>query len=209
VALAMCRLRVIDPSGGSQPMTNEDRTVWLVYNGEVYNFRQLRAELEARGHRFRTRSDTEVIVHAYEAFGVDCVRRLRGMFAFALWDAARERLVLARDRLGIKPLYYQQRGDRIAFASELKALLQLPDMGRQLEPQALDLYLTYGYIPSPHTAFCGVRKLPPGHRLVLNVPASGWSATGTSSPRSGRPGACGSTWWSCRDGCGRRCVPTW
>jgi asparagine synthase (glutamine-hydrolysing) len=167
VALAMCRLRVIDPSGGSQPMTNEDRTVWLVYNGEVYNFRQLRAELEARGHRFRTRSDTEVIVHAYEAFGVDCVRRLRGMFAFALWDAARERLVLARDRLGIKPLYYQQRGDRIAFASELKALLQLPDMGRQLEPQALDLYLTYGYIPSPHTAFCGVRKLPPGHRLVL------------------------------------------
>ncbi len=166
VALAMCRLRVIDPGGGSQPMTNEDGGVWLVYNGEVYNFRELRAELVARGHRFRTRSDTEVVVHAYEAFGLDCVRRLRGMFAFALWDARAQRLVLARDRLGIKPLYYWKRGERVAFASELKALLQLPEVPRELEPEALDLYLTYGYVPSPRTAFRGIRKLPPGHVLV-------------------------------------------
>jgi asparagine synthase (glutamine-hydrolysing) len=168
VALAMCRLQVIDPAGGSQPMANEDRTVWLVYNGEVYNFRELRSELEARGHRFRTRSDTEVVVHAYETFGVDCVRRLRGMFAFALWDAARSRLVLARDRLGIKPLYYCEWGGRVAFASELKSLLQLSAVPREVDPEALDLYLTYGYVPSPHTAFRGVRKLPPGHVLVLD-----------------------------------------
>ncbi len=168
VALAMCRLRVIDPAGGSQPMANENGAVWLVYNGEVYNFRELRSDLEARGHRFRTRSDTEVIVHAYEAFGADCVRKLRGMFAFALWDAARQRLVLARDRLGIKPLYYWQRGGRLAFASELKALLQLPDLRRELDLEALDLYLTYGYVPGPPTAFRGVRKLPPGHVLALD-----------------------------------------
>ena len=149
-------------------MANEDRTVWLVYNGEVYNFRELRSELEARGHRFRTRSDTEVVVHAYETFGVDCVRRLRGMFAFALWDAARSRLVLARDRLGIKPLYYCEWGGRVAFASELKSLLQLSAVPREVDPEALDLYLTYGYVPSPHTAFRGVRKLPPGHVLVLD-----------------------------------------
>lgn len=168
VALAMCRLRVIDPGGGSQPVTNEDGGVWLVYNGEVYNFRELRAELVARGHRFRTRSDTEVVVHAYEAFGLDCVRRLRGMFAFALWDARAQRLVLARDRLGIKPLYYWRRGERVAFASELKSLLQLPEVPREPDPEALDLYLTYGYVPSPRTAFRGIRKLPPGHVLVLD-----------------------------------------
>lgn len=167
-ALAMCRLRVIDPAGGSQPMANEDGSVWLVYNGEIYNFRELRSELESRGHRFRTRSDTEVIVHAYETFGVDCVRKFRGMFAFALWDARRRKLLLARDRLGIKPLYYWQQGARVAFASELKSLLQLQDLARDVDPEALDLYLTYGYVPAPHSVFRGVRKLPPGHRLVLD-----------------------------------------
>jgi len=168
VALAMCRLRVIDPAGGSQPVSNEDGSVWTVYNGEIYNFRELRGELRPRGHRFRTQSDTEVVVHAYEAFGVDCVRRLRGMFAFALWDARRERLLLARDRLGVKPLYYWQRGDRVAFASELKSLLQLPDLPREVDPEALDLYLTYGYVPAPRSVFRGVRKLPPAHVLVLD-----------------------------------------
>ncbi len=167
-ALAMCRLRVIDPAGGSQPMGNEDGSIWLVYNGEVYNFRELRGELEARGHRFRTRSDTEVVVHGYEAFGVDVVTRLRGMFAFALWDERQQRLLLARDRLGIKPLYYWQSGDRLAFASELKSLLELPDLPRQVEPEAVDLYFTYGYVPAPWTAFRGVCKLPPGHVLVLD-----------------------------------------
>ncbi|MDR7477405.1 MAG: asparagine synthetase B, partial [Armatimonadota bacterium] len=135
VALAMCRLRVIDPAGGSQPMGNEDGSVWLVYNGEVYNFRELRHELEARGHRFRTRSDTEVVVHGYEAFGVEVVTRLRGMFAFALWDGRQQRLLLARDRLGIKPLYYWQKGGRLAFASELKSLLKLPDFPREVDPE--------------------------------------------------------------------------
>jgi asparagine synthase (glutamine-hydrolysing) len=167
-ALAMRRLRVIDPAGGSQPMGNEDGSVWAVYNGEVYNFRELRRRLEARGHRFRTRSDTEVVVHAYEAFGVECVRHLRGMFAFALWDVRGERLLLARDRLGVKPLYYRQDGNRLAFASELKSLLHLPGVPREVDPEALDLYLTYGYVPSPHTVFRGIRKLPPGHRLVLD-----------------------------------------
>lgn len=168
VGLAMCRLRVIDPAGGSQPMSNEDGSVWLVYNGEVYNFRELRRELEARGHRFRTRSDTEVVVHGYEAFGVEVVTRLRGMFAFALWDGRQQRLLLARDRLGIKPLYYWQRGDRLAFASELKSLLKLPDFPREVDPEAVDLYLTYGYVPAPWTPFRGVRKLAPGHVLVLD-----------------------------------------
>lgn len=167
-ALGMCRLRVIDPPGGSQPMANEDGSVWIAYNGEVYNFRTLRAELQARGHYFRTQSDTEVVVHAYEAFGVQCVSRLRGMFAFAIWDERDRRLLLARDRLGIKPLYYWERGERLAFASELKSLLQLPDVLREVAPEAVDLYLTYGYVPSPYTAFCGIRKLMPGHVLVLD-----------------------------------------
>ncbi|MDR7446065.1 MAG: asparagine synthase (glutamine-hydrolyzing) [Armatimonadota bacterium] len=168
VALAMCRLRVIDPAGGSQPMSNEAGSVWLVYNGEVYNFRELRRQLEARGHRFRTRSDTEVVVHGYEAFGVEVVTRLRGMFAFALWDGRQQRLLLARDRLGIKPLYYWQKGGRLAFASELKSLLKLPDFPREVDPEAVDLYLTYGYVPAPWTPFRGVRKLAPGHVLVLD-----------------------------------------
>jgi asparagine synthase (glutamine-hydrolysing) len=164
--LAMHRLRIIDLAGGRQPLANEGETVWVVYNGEIYNFRELRADLERRGHAFRTRSDTEVIVHAYEEFGEGCLDRLRGMFAFAVWDSRSQRLFLARDRLGIKPLHYWASGDRIAFASEIKALLHVPDVSPCLEERALDLYLTYGYIPSPYTIFRTIHKLPPAHYLI-------------------------------------------
>lgn len=165
-ALAMRRLRVIDPAGGRQPVANEAETVWAVYNGEIYNFLELRDDLTRRGHVFRTRSDTEVIVHAYEEFGDGCLEHFRGMFAFAVWDSRSERLFAARDRLGIKPLHYWVAGDRLAFASEIKALLHLPELSPRLDERALDLYLTYGYIPSPFTIFEGIRKLPPAHYLI-------------------------------------------
>ncbi len=164
--LATRRLRVIDPLCGHQPLANEDGTIWVAFNGEIYNFKELRSDLERRSHVFRTRSDTEVIVHSYEEFGDGCVDRLRGMFAFAVWDNRGQRLLLARDRLGIKPLHYWVAGDRIAFASEIKALLCLPELFPRLNEQGLDLYLTYGYVPSPHTIFQDIHKLPPAHYLV-------------------------------------------
>jgi asparagine synthase (glutamine-hydrolysing) len=167
--LAHQRLSIIDIPGGHQPQTNEDDTVHVVYNGETYNFRELRRDLEALGHRFKTRSDTEVIVHLYEEHGVDCVQHLRGMFAFALWDAKRERLLLARDRLGVKPLYYALPADgdiRIAFASELKGLFDVPGVSRELDLESLSSYLAYLYIPHPATAIRGARRLPPAHVLV-------------------------------------------
>src|SRR5690606_1987156 len=133
--------------------------VWIVFNGEIYNYRELRPELEARGHRFRTHSDTEVIVHAYEEYGVDCLQRFRGMFAIALWDAGRERLLLARDRLGQKPLVYREEPDCLLFASELKALLQVPGAPRELDPEAVDLFLTYQYVPHPRCILRGYHKL--------------------------------------------------
>lgn len=167
VGLGMRRLSIIDLATGQQPMTNEDRSVWLVFNGQIYNYPELRAELLGRGHRFATRSDTETIVHAYEEWGEDCVTHLRGMFAFALWDGPRERLLLARDRLGIKPLYYAADGRQLCFASELKALLEVPEVPRQLDPEALDDYLTFEYVGGAKTIFTGIRKLPPGHVLVL------------------------------------------
>lgn len=166
VGLAMTRLSIIDVLGGRQPMPNEDGSVWVVLNGEIYNFRELRRELSSRGHAFRTHADTEVIVHLYEELGERCVERLHGMFAFALWDERRERLVLARDRMGKKPLAYHDDGARIAFASELQALREAPGIPRAVSPQALDLYLTYQYVPAPLTIFEGVRKLPPAHYLV-------------------------------------------
>ena len=169
VALGFRRLSIIDLSTGDQPIPNEDETVWIVLNGEIYNFRSLRRKLEAVGHRFRSRADTETIIHAYEEYELDFVQHLRGMFAFALWDARRGRLVMARDRLGKKPLYYYQDGDQLLFASELKALLQAPSVPRQIDPVALGEYLTYQYIPAPHTILQGVRKLPPGHLLVANT----------------------------------------
>jgi asparagine synthase (glutamine-hydrolysing) len=164
--LAMRRLSIIDLAWGRQPMANGDGSLQIVFNGEIYNFQALRAELEAKGRVFRTRSDTEVILHLYEEEGVECVRRLRGMFAFALWDAPRGRLFLGRDRFGKKPLFYTDAGGRLAWASELQALKALPDFPREMDPAALDLYLSLQYIPSPRTIYKGVFKLPPAHRLV-------------------------------------------
>jgi asparagine synthase (glutamine-hydrolysing) len=168
VGLGMARLSIIDVFGGHQPMTNEDGTLWLVFNGEIYNFRDLRNQLFPRGHIFRTRTDTEVILHLYEEHGERVVDHLRGMFAFALWDERREQLLLARDRLGKKPLVYHDDGSRVAFASELQALLETPGIPRAVSPQALDLYLTYQYVPAPLAIFDGIRKLPPAHYLVAS-----------------------------------------
>jgi asparagine synthase (glutamine-hydrolysing) len=165
VGLAMRRLAVIDVASGRQPIHNEDRTVWTVYNGEIYNFAELRRDLEARGHRFYTRTDTEVIVHLYEEEGPDFARALNGMFAIALWDVARRRLVLVRDRLGIKPLYVAALGDRLLFGSEIKALLA-DGLRPSVDVEALSLYLSLLYIPAPHTIYREIRKLEPGHVMV-------------------------------------------
>ena len=164
---AFRRLSIIDVAGGAQPLPNEDGAVQLVLNGEVYNHADLRTELEGRGHRFRTRSDAEVAVHGYEEWGDAVVGRLRGMFALALWDAPRQRLLLARDRLGKKPLVYFAGERGFAFASELRALLEAPLVPREADPVAIDQYLTWQYVPAPRTAFAGVSKLRPGHLLVL------------------------------------------
>ena len=166
-ALAHARLSIIDLAGGRQPLSNEDGTVWISYNGEVYNFAELRGELEAAGHRFATHTDTEVIVHLYEEMGTACVDRLRGMFAFAIWDEPRRRLMLARDRVGIKPLYYHFDGHRLVFGSEIKAILAAPGVPRRLRPEALLDYLNLYYVPAPKSMFADVDKLPPGHVLVF------------------------------------------
>lgn len=167
VGLGHCRLSIIDLSGGGQPMANEDRTVWVVFNGEIYNFCELRDRLLARGHTFRSRSDTEVIVHLYEDFGTDCVNELRGMFAFALWDARGRRLFLARDRVGIKPLYYAQSSTGFRFASELKAVIADSGVDRALDPEAVRTFLSFNYLPGEATLFKSVRKLLPGHWLMV------------------------------------------
>jgi len=167
LGLGHTRLSIIDLTGGCQPMANEDGAVWVVQNGEIYNYRELRRDLEARGHRFQSESDTEVILHLYEEHGTACLGHLRGMFAFALWDERRRRLFLARDRLGVKPLVYWTDGERFAFASEARALLRLPGVPRELEPEALHHYLTLAYVPSPLTMFRGIRKLPPAHFLLV------------------------------------------
>jgi asparagine synthase (glutamine-hydrolysing) len=162
------RLAIIDLSAaGTQPMSTADGQIWLTFNGEIYNFLELRAELEARGHRFRSQTDSEVILYAYREFGVDCLSRLRGMFAFAIWDEPRRRLFVARDRAGKKPLFYRTDADGIAFASEPKAFLADPAFSPTPDPVALSAYLTYQYVPAPMSAFAGVRKLPPAHYLVV------------------------------------------
>jgi len=166
VALGHRRLAIIDLAGGRQPMANEDQSVWIVFNGEIYNFRELRRRLEANGHRFLTHSDTEAIVHLYEEEGADFAEHLNGMFAVAIWDARQRQLVLARDRLGEKPLVYRLEPGRLLFASELKSLLEAPGVPRELDPQAVDAYLTYQYVPHPRTIFRGIAKLPPGHVAV-------------------------------------------
>jgi len=167
VGLGHRRLAIIDLSSGQQPLFNEDRSVVVVYNGEIYNYAGLVAELQAAGHTFRTHCDTEVIVHAWEEWGADCVRRFNGMFAFALWDRNRQTLFLGRDRLGKKPLYYARLADgRLIFASELKSLLEDRALGRVLDERAVEDYLAYGYVPDPRTILKGVYKLPPAHTLV-------------------------------------------
>lgn len=166
IGLGHRRLSIIDVEGGSQPVGNEDGSLQAVFNGEIYNFLELRKELEEAGHTFKTRSDTEVIVHGYEQWGAGCLSRFNGMFAFAIWDNYRKELFLARDHLGIKPLYYTVIGDRLAFASEIKALLQLPDCLREVDTDSLADLFTFRYVPSPKTLFRGIFKLPPGHIMV-------------------------------------------
>ena len=179
VGLAHRRLSIIDLSGGTQPMSNEDGSVWITFNGEIYNFPDLKRDLEAKGHRFRTRSDTEAIVHAYEEYGTDCVKRLRGMFAFGIWDARKRRLFLARDRMGKKPLHYFSHGKRFIFASEIKAIVQDRGVPREIDPEALVDYFTYMYIPFPRTIFRSVRKIPPGHWMTVSFEtAAGRSSLG-------------------------------
>jgi len=168
VYLGMRRLSIIDLAGGHQPISNEDGLVNIVFNGEIYNYRELQPNLEARGHDFQTHSDTEVIVHSYEEFGPDCVSELRGMFAFAIWDAKRQSLFIARDRAGKKPLYYTLTADGVfVFGSELKSLLQHPAVRQEINPHAIDSYLTCGYVPDPLSILRGIRKLPPGHHLTF------------------------------------------
>ena len=166
VGLAARRLSIIDIAGGDQPVANEDGRIQVVQNGEIYNHAELRAGLERQGHRFATRSDTEVLVHLYEERGPAFVEELRGMFAIALWDRLEQRLVLARDRFGIKPLYYGISAGRLSFGSELKALLAMPGFPRDVDPDALEAYLAFNSIPAPLTIFAAARKLPPGHLLL-------------------------------------------
>jgi asparagine synthase (glutamine-hydrolysing) len=167
VGLGMRRLSIIDLVTGAQPIYNEDKTVVIVFNGEIYNHDVVRSELEKKGHHFRTNADTEVIIHAYEEFGVDCVKKLNGMFAFSIWDERKKRLFIARDRIGIKPLYYYVDEKRIVFGSEIKSILQVPEVPREVDRKALDTFLTFEYIPSPSSIFKGIYKLPAGHWLLF------------------------------------------
>ena len=168
--LGQRRLSIIDLSpDGHQPMSNEDGTVWISFNGEIYNFRTLRRDLESRGHRFRSATDTEVVIHLYEEYGTNAVQHLRGMFALAIWDGNRQQLFAARDRAGKKPFYYAETPGGFYFASEIQALYQVPGYARELDYPALDLYLAHSYIPAPHTICTGIRKLPPAHSLVYSA----------------------------------------
>jgi len=166
MGLGFARLSIIDLSGGHQPMSNETGDIWLVFNGEIWNYQELRKELLEKGHQFRTNSDTETIVHAYEEYGIDCVARLHGMFAFAIWDARRRRLLLARDRAGKKPLYYTQLNGNLLFGSEIKSLLYHPDVKRKADTQALADFLSVRYVPGPATLFANIYKVLPGHWLL-------------------------------------------
>ena len=163
------RLSIIDLPGGHQPIANEDETLWVILNGEIYNYQELRPELEARGHRFRTVSDTETLVHLYEDYGLGCLEPLRGMFAFALWDSRQRRLLLARDRLGVKPLFYCLEPGRLVFASELRALRELVGHPLEIEPQSVYDFFGFRYIPAPHTFYRGVEKLLPGHYMIVDA----------------------------------------
>ncbi len=167
VAMGMRRLSIIDLSGGKQPITNEDGTIWVVFNGEIYNYPELRQRMAEKGHSFRTRTDTEIILHCYEEYGDRFIEHLRGMFGFSLYDAKRGRLVLGRDRIGIKPLYLYEDDEKYIFGSEIKAILEQKDLDRSLDYQALDLFLTLEYIPAPYSIFRRIRKVRPGHMFVI------------------------------------------
>jgi asparagine synthase (glutamine-hydrolysing) len=168
VGLGVRRLSIVDLATGHQPLSNEDGTVWIVFNGEIYNHAALRKDLEAKGHQYRTHSDTETIVHLYEEYGQDCVHHLRGMFAFAIWDVRRQRLFIARDRLGIKPLYYQLTSQQMVFGSEIKVILACPGTSPQLDRAVLPEYLAFGYLSSGQTFYNGIRKLMPGHWMEVD-----------------------------------------
>lgn len=167
VCLGHRRLSIIDLKGGHQPIHNEDESIWVVFNGEIYNYLDLRRYLEERGHRFYTSSDTEVIVHAYEEFGDECVEKLRGMFAFAIWNGGQKKLFAARDRIGIKPFYYTVVGGKFVFGSEIKSILQYEEIKREVDLDSLNNYITFGYVPGPKTIFKHVYKLLPGHTLTF------------------------------------------
>lgn len=169
VGLGSRRLSIIDLSGGQQPIPNEDESAWIVFNGEIYNYLDLRLYLEKRGHRFRTQSDTEVVLHLYEEFGADCVIHLNGIFAFAIWDATRRELLLARDRMGIKPLYYTQVNQQFIFGSELKVVLANRQVPREIDLSALNEYLSFEYVPTPRTILRHIYRLEPGHYLIYNA----------------------------------------
>ena len=167
IGLGHRRLSIIDLSpAGHQPMSNEDGTIWIVLNGEIYNFPELKSALEKKGHRFRSRTDTEVVIHLYEEKGADCVKDLRGMFSFAIWDQKKERLFIARDRIGKKPLFYIYKNQTLTFASEIKAILQDPEVNAEVNKPAITDYLSYGYTPTPETMFKGIMKLPPAHFMI-------------------------------------------
>ena len=197
LALAQRRLSIIDLAGGQQPLFNESGSVVVTYNGEIYNFQSLSQELIARGHRFRSHCDTEVIVHGWEEWGEACVERFNGMFAFVLWDETRQTLFLARDRTGEKPLYYTLLPDgRFLFASELKALLVHPGVSRQIDPRAVEDYFAYGYVPDPKSIYLGIQKLPPAHVLTLRrgapvpEPRPYWDWTFSTNRSTSEPEAC-------------------
>lgn len=187
--LAHARLSVIDLALGRQPLSNEDDTVWISFNGEVYNYVELRPELEARGHRFRTSSDTEVLLHAYEEWGESAVERFNGQFAFAIWDRRRRRLLLARDRLGVRPLHHAEHAGRLYFASEVKSLFSDPSFPREIDPEGLDEVFTFWANVAPATPFLGVRELPPGHLLVHDLATSTTRTQAYWQPRYPERGA--------------------
>lgn len=168
MALGFCRLSIVDLTTGHQPIANEDGTIWLVFNGEIYNYLPLRASLQSKGHHFATSSDSEVIVHLYEEYGIDCVNQLRGMFAFVIWDSKQRMMLGARDHFGIKPFYYMhtRQGKCLAFASEIKSLLAADEIQPSMNMESLYHYLSFQYVPEPHTMFNGINKLPPAHRLI-------------------------------------------
>jgi asparagine synthase (glutamine-hydrolysing) len=165
IVLGIRRLSIIDLTGGHQPIHNEDGSLWIVFNGEIYNFPELRETLIKKGHIFYTKTDTEALIHAYEEYGSDCVNKLKGMFAFAIWDKGKNELFLARDRFGIKPLYYSELNGQFIFASEIKAILEFPGFKRELDPVALDQYFTFEYVPAPRSIFKRIKKLPAAHTL--------------------------------------------